>query len=135
LSEESPVTSEAENNENELTPLSFVESFKAEEPLLYNLLRDNVVITELTDTVITLTEKVALPTNFSKQLGDKAEKVLNKRWHITINKTLNDDSDTIAETEEKITATNIASFKGSSDFQKIQELFPEAEVTIYSETS
>ncbi len=114
-------------------PNNFVAYFKEQEPLYYNLLRDNVIIKEITTQHIRLEQKLALPHSFKEKLSLKIEQLFQYKLNVILDSGFTSQSNSLAEQEEELKEKNINLFKDSPEFKKITTIFPEAKI-IYSKT-
>lgn len=106
----------------------FIEIFKLKEPLIYSLLRNNIVLDNYQPNKISLIEKIKLPNNFSQLITDKTKEILGNFWAIKIISNIDTKLDSIEEKECKDNAQKILKFSASNEFQEIKNLFPKAEV-------
>lgn len=109
-------------------PNNFVAYFKEKEPLYYNLLRDNVIIKEITTQHIRLEQKLALPHSFKEKLSLKITELFQYKLNVILDSGFASQSNSLAEQEEQLKEENINSFKNSPEFKKITAVFPEAKI-------
>jgi len=106
----------------------FVEIFKLKEPLIYSLLRNNIVLDNYQPNKISLIEKIKLPNNFAQLITDKTKEILGSFWAIKILPNIDTKLDSIEEQECKDNTQKILKFSASTEFQEIKNIFPEVEV-------
>ncbi len=110
--------------------LEFVEIFKTNEPIIYNLLKNNLVATNFSQNSLELLEKITIPDHFKKLLQEKTKKFLGDDFALIIKKTNDQNIATIADKETGIEKNLLAELEQSEDFAKIKEELPKAEIKL-----
>lgn len=104
--------------------------FNPQEPLIFNLLRNNVTLVNYTPGEIILAEKIPLPDHFIRLIKEKTNKIFNTPWNIIINKSDSKiDSNSLEEHDDEKKQIEIKNFTSSEEFKQIQTAFPNASIT------
>ena len=108
----------------------FVDNFASSEPLLYNLLRNNVSVLEYRKYKITISEKIKLPDDFVKLIKIASKNMYGNAWQIIISNDKIIKLDSLEEQDQKIMQQEINNFKQSNDFIAIKKIFPNAKISL-----
>jgi hypothetical protein len=100
------------------------------EPLLYNLLRNNVSVLDYKKYYITIIEQIKLPDDFVKLIKVASQKMYGKAWQIIISNDKAKKLESLEEKDQKIMQQEIDSFLQSDDFIAIKKIFPKAEILL-----
>jgi hypothetical protein len=98
-----------------------------DEPLIYNLLKNNVALISFKNDTIELAEKIEISKDFKKRLEEKSTYKLMFQNH---NQTENNEIFSIEEQHDNKSKALLEEFKKSPDYQKIEQLVEIKSVTI-----
>ncbi|MBL6621913.1 MAG: hypothetical protein ISP24_04440 [Rickettsiales bacterium] len=116
---------------NETYPVNsieeFLEAFSDKQPLIYNLICNNLVVVEFTKDKIIFAEKTPTPKKLLNNIEDKTIELFGYKIQILL-KDVQINAKTISEQQEEENNSKITAFLESSDYKLIKEIFPKAKI-------